>query len=404
MSDVQGQEETSWMKLPSQLQHEFFGDAEKEAEKVKKALASRLHKLETLRKSVKSNPIPKDGEWEKLRIAAIDGSNSPTTSERLGVRYGAYAAGFMVFEGLKVVDEGYKSGSFSQDQIIDRDVAQKTLSLLRTNLERDVALRCLEKGNVDYVLVDGSFFGFRADAAAINDREIGIDGYEDGKELTLQVAEKSWRIMKSKKAAGVIKRTRTSVIDGWITKRNGNTVECMNMNDKYILTYLLPTGHWFDFGTLIEKRFYHNYYARFRSVYRQIVEMEKKQVSIETIFDSTIRDFEHSTHRLLGLTSELIRSSARYFARCSPSPPFEFEVHEDVDVTPLLSYFMNFHNVATGLPWPIDLVDANISVPQGFTKEFVDEVQARLLHDPAMGDKLKLMEFFSYLNPQKEEE
>jgi len=79
---------------------------------------------------------------------------------------------------------------------------------------------------VRYVLIDGSFFGFRADAIAINKREIGIDGYEDGKELTFKVAEKSWNIMKSikaagiimksMKAAGIIKRTRTCVIDGWL--------------------------------------------------------------------------------------------------------------------------------------------------------------------------------------------
>ena len=400
---MQSQEETSWMKLPSQLQHEFFRDAEKEAEKVKKGLTRRLQKLDTFKKLVKSNAIPKDDEWKKLRIAAVDGSNSPATSERLGVRYGAYAAGYMIFEGSKVIDEGYRSGSFSQDQITDRDVAQKTLSVLRMGLERDVALHCLEE-DIDYVLIDGSFFGFRAEAIAINDREIGIEGYEDGKELTREVAEKSWNLMKSRKVAGVIKRTRTSVIDGWITKEYGNTNACMNMNDKYIMTYLLPIGYWFDFGTLIEKRFYHNYYARFRTIYRQIVEREKKQLSIEEIFDKTMNDFEHSTHRLLGLTSKLIRPSARYFARCSASPPFEFEVHEDVDIMPLLSYFMSFHNPATGLPWPIDLIDANVSVPRGFTKEFVDEVQARLLHDPEMSDKLKLMEFFSYLNPQKEEE
>jgi len=96
----------------------------------------------------------------------------------------------------------------------------------------------------------------------------------------------------------------------------------MNMNDKCVMTYLLPIAHRFDFVTLIEKRFYHNYYATFRSVYRQLVYREKKkEVSIETVFDSTMRDCEHSTKRLLGLTSELIRSSARYFARCSASLP-----------------------------------------------------------------------------------
>src|SRR3990172_9420398 len=146
---------TAWMKLPSQLQHQFFKDAEREAEKVKQTLAEKLAKIEALKKSIRTEKMAKNEDWKKLRIAAVDGSNSPATSERLGVRYGAYSAGYMIFEGSKIVDEGYQSGSFSQEQITDQDLTQKTMSMLRINLERDVALHCLRQ-DIDYVLIDGS--------------------------------------------------------------------------------------------------------------------------------------------------------------------------------------------------------------------------------------------------------
>lgn len=399
----QQEETTSWAKLPSQLQHEFFNDAAREAEKVKSSLGEKLKRLEQIRKSIKTEKIIQSDDWKKLRIAAVDGSNSPSTSERLGVRYGAYSAGYMIFEGSKIVGEGYRSGSFSQEQISDRDVAEEALSMLRMNLERDVALHCLEQ-DVDYVLIDGSFFGFAAEALVINGRDIGVSGYSDGSELTFDVGKKSWDLLKSRKVAGIIKRTRTSVIDGWLTRMNATTSECLNMNDKYVMTYMLPLGHWFAFEWLLGEKHAHHYYARFRNMFRLVIEKKRKNRSMDDIWKLTLRNFERNCMRNLLKTGDLVRQSARYFVRCSSGPPFQFEMFEDVDVSPLLPYFLAFHNPATGLPWPIDLIDESVSMPAGFTKEFVDEVQARLLRDPDMKDKLKLMEFFSYLNPQKEEE
>ncbi|MCS4537279.1 MAG: DNA double-strand break repair nuclease NurA [Thaumarchaeota archaeon] len=402
MKMTEQEETTAWAKMPSQLQHEFMGDAGREAEKVKKSLAQKLKKLERLKKSFETKKIPENDNWKKLRVAAVDGSNSPSTSERLGVRYGAFAAGFMIFEGNRIVDEGYRSGSYSQEQLSDRDIARDTLSMLRTRLEREVALYCLQK-NVDYILIDGSFFGYGAEALMINGKDIGVQGYNNGSELTLDIGNKTWELLKSGKVAGIIKRTRTSVIDGWLTKMNGTAAECLNMNDKYAMTYILPLRHWFAFEWLLEEKSAHHYHARFRNVFRLFME-KGRNLSTDVIWGRTKKNFERNCIRNLLKTGALVSQSARYFVRCSANPPFQFEMFEKADPAPLLPYFLAFHNPATGLPWPIDLIDANVSVPQGFTKEFVDEVQARLLHDPEMSDKLKLMEFFSYLNPQKEEE
>ncbi len=65
--------------------------------------------------------------------------------------------------------------------------------------------------------------------------------------------------------------------------------------------------------------------------------------------------------------------------------------------------FMAHHNPATGLPWPLDLVDMNARLPHGFNKEFVEEIEAILIRDATV-PKDALLDYFTHLNPQKEEE
>jgi len=59
-------------------------------------------------------------------------------------------------------------------------------------------------------------------------------------------------------------------------------------------------------------------------------------------------------------------------------------------------------NPATGLPFPLDLVDANISVDRKVAREFADEIEARLLLDHELNAEEVHGEFIS-INPQKEE-
>jgi hypothetical protein len=68
----------------------------------------------------------------------------------------------------------------------------------------------------------------------------------------------------------------------------------------------------------------------------------------------------------------------------------------------VLEYFGANCNPATGLPFPIDLVDENVSVPERFTREFMEEIEANLIHDGEMKG-IDLSNFFMSINPQKEE-
>jgi len=44
----------------------------------------------------------------------------------------------------------------------------------------------------------------------------------------------------------------------------------------------------------------------------------------------------------------------------------------------------------------------DITIPTGFTQEFVEEIEARLVKDSAL-DKYELQNHFASLNPQKQE-
>jgi poly(3-hydroxyalkanoate) synthetase len=78
------------------------------------------------------------------------------------------------------------------------------------------------------------------------------------------------------------------------------------------------------------------------------------------------------------------------------------EVKAGTDVSKLLPYLMARHNSATGLPLPLDMIDQNVGLPRGFTREFVDEIEANLVRDSEL-DKFDLQNHFAHLNPQKAE-
>jgi hypothetical protein len=95
--------------------------------------------------------------------------------------------------------------------------------------------------------------------------------------------------------------------------------------------------------------------------------------------------------------------TSRYYVRAfAEAPPFCFEAKPGIDATKVLEYFNANCNPATGLPFPIDLVDANVSVPEGFTREFMEEIEANLIRDGEMKG-IDLSNFFMSINPQKEE-
>ncbi|MEM2884399.1 MAG: DNA double-strand break repair nuclease NurA [Nitrososphaerales archaeon] len=395
--------ESSWFKLPPPLQHQFFKLAEEEARRCKARMQRMQQKIRSLSSVVKGKPILDSDEWLNWRVLVVDGSNSPTTSERLGIRVGTYCASYLIFEGKRQVDEGYISRCYTAEQSEGYSNTLTLLELLRLNLERELAYTCLKKMDVDWVILDGSFFGFRAAAYKVREEILGVDGYRFGRELISNIRDKTLALMDSRKAVGVIKRSRSTAIDGWLLYKYRDPNMCVGANDKHILTALLPPKHYFSYEWLFERPEAYNFYAQIKSLYNYAVLSEKKVRNIEQLYDKAKRSVSHSIHKSLEYAVERIIGTSRHFVRCNQPPPFEFEVKAGTDIEPLLSYFKSFHNPATGLPWPLDLVDLNTSLPRGFNKEFVEEIEALLIND-ASTQKDALSDYFTHLNPQKDED
>jgi len=108
-----------WVKIPSQMQYQFFELAEEQAKLIKVKLLEDKEKLKNLRKLLTFKRIPKNDEWKKWRVAVVDGSDSPVMSERVGGRFGTYGATYHIFEGMDLVEEEYFSGNLSGFQIGD---------------------------------------------------------------------------------------------------------------------------------------------------------------------------------------------------------------------------------------------------------------------------------------------
>lgn len=388
-----------WVKIPSKMQFQFFELAEKEAEKTKARLLKDKERLAELRPLLKFNKIPENDDWKNWRIGVIDGSDSPVLSERIGGRFGTYGATYHIFQGLDLVEEEYFSGNMAEFQTGDSDASRKLLSLLTAKLERDVALLCLEQ-DVDLLIIDGSFFGFRPRCRIIHKRPVPSKEFRDGAELVKHIRDASLRLLESGKTIGIIKRVQTASLDGWIIYRENDTRSQLNRNDKGILSSLLKQEEWFSYETAYGHPLLFNFYGRLAVAYAMYARTTQ---DIESIFTFCKNDVYRNIKRDLLCKPEEILKTSRHFIRCSyPAPPFCFETPINFKLEPLLAFFKAACNKATGLPIPLDLTDQDITIPRGFTQEFVEEIEAHLIKEPDL-DKYEVASHFASLNPQKQE-
>lgn len=402
---------SAWMRLPRPLQAMYFRNAAREAKKAKKRLEQQAGRMKNLQKHLEFHPLPEDDdEWKTWRIIAVDGSYSPRTSERVGVRQGTYQAGYMLFEGKRFIEEEYWSGTLSDDQMGDPDKTKKILELSCTNLERKIALQLLDKA--DLIIIDGSFFGFRVRCNEIRNKTLNLEEWKTGADLVDETRDMSLKLLNSGKALGVVKRVRTDALDGWLIYKHGDESHCINRNDRAILSYLMPENSWFAykslFGSLdtvipvtppIVTPFY--VFSRLRARYRYF-SRRPKTVSSDYLVKHTRDQVNRDIKKDLNVSSDALAVARYYLKNERYQLPMCIEAHKDVKITRYLSYLKADVHKATGLPYPIDLIDDNVTLPSGFTKEFLEEVESLLIREHSL-DPNDLSDYFKSINPQKEE-
>jgi hypothetical protein len=388
-----------WVKIPAKMQNQFFELAERQTKEIKEKLLRDKAKLESLGKILTFSKIAENEDWKNWRIAVVDGSDSPVMSERIGGRFGTYGATYHIFQGLDLVDEEYYSGDYSDYQIGDPEASMKMLQVLTAMLERQTAIDCLHK-DVDLIIIDGSFFGFRPNCRKIHNTKLRKGFYETGLDIVKYVRDLSLKLLESGKVIGIIKRVQSSALDGWTICKTGNQELQLYRNDKEILASLLKEGQVFSYETAFQDPAAFTYFSRLALAYQRYAKEER---SMESIFNAVKADVDRNVRRDLMCEPEQILKTARHYVRCAyPAPPFCFETPINFNLAPLLSFFKASCNKATGLPIQLDLTDQDITIPAGFTREFVEEIEARLTKDSEL-DMYEIENHFGSLNPQKQE-
>ena len=420
------EEVSEWQKLPAPLQHQFYDHAVREADKCVGFLRNLRKKLEGLREDLSFMEVG-EGGWSDLRVAVVDGSCPPAPDVRLRGSYALFCSSYKLFEGAELVREGYKSGMLFIENTTPGVSSRTVLRLLMTRLERKSALDALREG-VDWLIVDGSFFGFRYRCRRAEDVEVswyearGEGGGEElrakGREIIEEIFRDTEKILRANSVA-VVKRPKSAALDGHLIEKGWAEIErsrgrglgdvVTTLIDKAILSILMPRGRYFVYDSLFEHPGDFYFYSVLAGICRKWIEDRLKDgepLDFEDLFAFSVERVEHRERREnipKGIFDEYYRILTEevrrgYFKAFDEASACCFEIHRDKPLDEVLPYLMGFNNPDTGHPFPLDLVDEDVRLPIKFVREFVQEVEAQVLR---RADVDLVKDLFQYLNPQK---
>lgn len=396
-------QEDTWKSLPIDLQERFYYEAEEEAghlleviEEVEKAVNDGKSRIEKSFEPIKTSD-------DVMTVAAIDGSRSVRPGDKLGARFTVYSAGMVVVRGLeRMEDPLYSAGRVRTSQTASQDFSQFLLSMLQNLEERKMALEALKRDDIDLVIIDGSFFGFSYEIFKIRREGLMTPSLE---RLFKETYDASQELIKSHRCIGVIKRSRARAIGGFLSYEDKRRNPLSGFSDKLILSHTMPRNTIMNYQTLLgaPQFFQFRIYGRLATQITggtENIDYETELSNAKTWVSEGLRKaFQIPTEEAEQILSSLSRMYVRIFEEASP-----FELEGPSDGARKLKEFLgnqdNF-NEATGLPIALDMVDELVSIPREFTRDFAQEVEARIAQK--YDGKLEAIKtFFTNLNPQKD--
>ncbi len=421
---VKGNAIPDFLKIPRPLQERFYAAAEEEARILANQIIEFPSRVEEISGVIKAGikNVERNDAWRDFMIGVVDGSDLPAVNERIGLRYGLYSVAYKLFKGLDPVDRGEWiygdriSGSIG----MQKEFFLKILDLLTTYYERYTANSLL--GEVDLLMVDGSFFGYRTGCSTVKRDKLNWRDNLTGStfktvyDLIARINELTIRLIESGKAFGVIKRVATMAIDGYICYKYGPQ-KGIELSDRSVLSIFLRQGEVFDYDEIFGPDMRFDALTWYRGIsressWRKKTPSEILKEAVSRIKLQLVTDLTPYSGRRAGLQSyagkevvEAARSTKRVFVKTwEDVPPIcvEFPSKMPKELrSAVLSYVLSTANPDTGLPLPLDLVDDLVSLPRGLGREFVNEIEAELLR---MGfGKESLAAIFARYNPQKDE-
>jgi len=386
------EEPLEWVTLPLDLQHRFFELAEREANNTLKAIQDLSVKLKELKNLITPHIKKLEASSKIVTTAAVDGSRSPRLSERLGVRYGVFATGIVYLEGVKKKDEKFEVGSFKRKQALSQDKSRYFFDLLSTYAERKLALEALDK--CDLLILDGSFYSFLYPVLRM--KKVGLYGEEEER-LTKETFEITEKLRRSEKTIGVIKRSHTRVIGGYMSLKDREN-SLVTIIDKLILSTFMPERTIFYYEDLIGDVPV--------QVYTQLAQFAITKNWPE---ENPLKEAENKVFapfEALKLQRDGVKEMRRLQVKAYDHlPPCEVEYPSSVSIKKIHEWLgqKDFFNEATNLPIALDLVDNLVGIPSKFIDEFVSEVEGRILDAISLKkEEYEIVRlYFTLLNPQK---
>jgi len=411
-----------FLKIPRPLQEKFYNAAEEEAESLAKTITELSSYREEMYGLVRSGirSVEHNDAWSGLKIGVVDGSDIPAVNDRIGLRYGLYSVAYKLFRGRDPEDVEWFYGDLLRGSIaMMKETFLKILDLLTTYYERYVACSLLDEA--DLIMIDGSFFGYRAGCSMVKQEELNWrdsltkNSFGTVYDLISRINELTVKLLESGKVFGVVKRVSTMAIDGYICYKQG-PMKGFALSDRSILNFFMKQGQVLDYDLLgLGSRF--DAFSWYRKVLMegawrskepdQVLREAERRVVVQLVADLT--PFVRMGGSWSSYANEPVvkaaRSTKRVFVKtvedipptCVEFPPTMPESMRDL----VISYVYQTANPATGLPLPLDLVDNLVSLPRGIGREFVNEVEAELLRRGI--SKESLLAIFSRYNPQKDE-
>ncbi|MCS7133955.1 MAG: hypothetical protein NZ921_04065 [Candidatus Caldarchaeum sp.] len=422
------EEVPDFLKIPKPLQERFFTAAQEEVMKLVDEISRFSEAADSIKRELDKGIRffnSKKVDWKDLLVCVVDGSDVPAVDDRIGLRYGLYAVAYKLFKGLDPVEkgEGYFGDRMPGRISTRRETFLKILDLVTTYYERLVAVELLNSLKPDLVLVDGSFFGYRAGCSMVKHDELAWTDhvkkqkFETVYDLISAINDFTVQLIESGKAVGVIKRVPTAAIDGYLCLRHGFD-RGLELSDRSILSLLMKKGDLFDYSDIFGPDLRYDVLTWFRTTARdksmtgksvdEILKNAERRVKVQLVADLTDwpgRGSPGYSEYLDKPAVKAARATKRFFLKTVEEiPPICVEIPEKTSETTVekaFTYIYETVNPATGLPLAMDLVDDLVSLPRGIGKEFINEIEAELLRKGL--NRESLLAVFSRYNPQKEE-
>lgn len=391
-------EKSSWSELPFDLQEEFYRLSETTAHDLAKHIEVVENEISNAWPQVEFAVKPISTTKEKeITIASVDGSRSPEPTKRLGGDFAVYSAGLLLLKGRNVIENRFAVGKCDSVSTQRVDLAN-LVSAKALAAEREVAVAAVK--DADLVLVDGSFYGFSGEVTSVlRRRGEGAKDLGEWSEAIQRALKRTQELIDSGKCVGVIKRSHTRAISGWLSMKNGKTA-LKGLTDKHVLNRKLTAPSCFDYGALTEESYFT--YSMLAYNLANGREKEPTKEALGRAAQLTTSRFAKAFERPFDVhvdPSKLRRAQVRLYPDASPC---ELEIPTSVSSSVIENLLSagNFSE-ATGLPHAIDMIDEYVGIPRAFTRDFVYEVEARVASlTPSTLSGVR--GFFSGLNPQKE--